>query len=66
MRTRTISQDRRLTLGKELMEHLGVRNGDKIELEFLPNNSIRLTAATSAKRSKTADQGERPQKSKPA
>ncbi len=63
MKTRTISQDRRLTLGKELMEHLSVRNGDKIELEFLPNGAIRLAAATSAKRSGQVD---RPQKSKPA
>jgi hypothetical protein len=41
----TISANNRLTLGEDLLTHLGVRPGGKLEFEMLPGGRISLCAA---------------------
>lgn len=66
MDTRIVNKDGRLTLGKELIDHLGVLPGEQIEAEFLPHGVIRLSAAPKAGQASARAQGGRGQKSKPA
>ncbi|MCP3732197.1 AbrB/MazE/SpoVT family DNA-binding domain-containing protein [Sphingomonas sp. MG17] len=40
----TISAKGQVTLRKELLQHLGVRPGDKISLDRLPNGELRVRA----------------------
>ena len=42
---RTISADRQVTLGKEILEHLGVKAGYKLDCKFLPDGRVVLRAA---------------------
>jgi uncharacterized RmlC-like cupin family protein len=65
MGDREVNKDSRLTLGNELMEHLGVRPGDKIEAEFLPHGAIRLSAAPKVEKSAAAKRDRENHKSKP-
>jgi AbrB family looped-hinge helix DNA binding protein len=41
----TITAKGQVTLRKEVLEHLGVKPGDKIEVEPLPNGRIEVKAA---------------------
>jgi bifunctional DNA-binding transcriptional regulator/antitoxin component of YhaV-PrlF toxin-antitoxin module len=45
MATLTVTADRRVTLRKEVLAHLGIRPGDKLELELLPEGRGLLRAA---------------------
>jgi hypothetical protein len=45
MGTLTVSAKGEVTLGKDLLEHLGVRPGEKITVEKLPGGRIELKAA---------------------
>ena len=41
----TVTSRRQVTLRKEVLQHLGVKPGDKIELELVPNATGILKAA---------------------
>jgi bifunctional DNA-binding transcriptional regulator/antitoxin component of YhaV-PrlF toxin-antitoxin module len=45
MSTLSINAKGHVTLGKDLLEHLGVRSGEKISVEKLPDGRIELKAA---------------------
>lgn len=45
MTTLTVTAKGQVTLRKELLEHLGVRPGDKIAIEKLPDGRIEARAA---------------------
>ena len=44
MTTLTVTAKGQVTLRKELLEHLGVKPGDKIEVEKLPNGRVQVSA----------------------
>jgi antitoxin PrlF len=44
MATLTVTKRGQVTLPKELLQHLGVQSGQKIELTLLPNGQIELSA----------------------
>ena len=44
MTTLTVTAKGQVTLRKELLEHLGVRPGDKIDVEMLPTGRIEVSA----------------------
>jgi bifunctional DNA-binding transcriptional regulator/antitoxin component of YhaV-PrlF toxin-antitoxin module len=44
MTTLTVTAKGQVTLGKELLEHLGVEPGEKIELELLPEGRASIQA----------------------
>jgi AbrB family looped-hinge helix DNA binding protein len=44
MTTLTVTAKGQVTLRKELLEHLGVKPGDKIEVEKLPSGRIEVSA----------------------
>ncbi len=41
----TVTEKGQVTLRKEVLRHLGVRPGDKIEVDMLPNGRIEARAA---------------------
>ena len=41
----TVTARGQITFGKDVLEHLGVRAGDKIELDRLPDGRVTLRAA---------------------
>lgn len=41
----TVTARGQVTFRKEVLQHLGIRSGDKIELEFLPDGRAELRAA---------------------
>jgi AbrB family looped-hinge helix DNA binding protein len=43
--TLTVNAKGQITLGKDLLEHLGVRPGEKITVEKLPDGRIEVRAA---------------------
>lgn len=45
MGTLSITAKGQLTLRKEIMRHLGVRAGDKVEVDILPNGGVAIRAA---------------------
>lgn len=45
MTTLTVTAKGQVTLRKNLMEHLGIRPGDKIEVDLLPDGRAELHAA---------------------
>ncbi len=45
MTTLTVTAKGQVTLRKNLLEHLGIRPGDKIEVDLLPNGRAELHAA---------------------
>jgi len=45
MSTLTVTARGQVTFRKEILEHLGVKNGEKIELSLLPNGRAELKAA---------------------
>jgi len=45
MSTLTVTSKGQVTLRKDLLEHLGVRSGDKISVEKLPDGRIEVKAA---------------------
>jgi AbrB family looped-hinge helix DNA binding protein len=48
MSTLTVTSKGQVTLRKDLLEHLGVRSGDKISVEKLPDGRIEVKAARPA------------------
>jgi len=50
MSTLTVTAKGQVTLRKDLLEHLGVRSGDKITVEKLPDGRIEVRAAQPAGR----------------
>ncbi len=44
MTTLTVTSKGQVTLRKDVLEHLGVRPGDKIEVEKLPSGRIQVSA----------------------
>jgi len=48
MSTLTVTAKGQVTLRKDLLEHLGVRSGDKITVEKLPDGRIEVRAAQPA------------------
>ena len=44
----TVTARGQVTFRKEVLQHLGIRSGDKIELEFLPDGRAELRAARPA------------------
>jgi len=46
--TLTVTAKGQVTFRKDVLQHLGVRPGDKIELDKLPDGRVSLTAARSA------------------
>ena len=48
MSTLTVTAKGQVTLRKDLLEHLGVRTGDKITVEKLPDGRIEVRAAQPA------------------
>jgi AbrB family looped-hinge helix DNA binding protein len=48
MGTLTVTTKGQVTLRKDLLEHLGVRPGDKITVDKLPNGRIEVKAARPA------------------
>ena len=44
----TVTARGQVTLRKDVLQHLGIRPGDKIELDFLPEGRIVLKAARPA------------------
>lgn len=44
MTTLTITAKGQITLGKEVLEHLGVKAGDRIDLRALPNARVEIQA----------------------
>lgn len=45
MPTLTVTSRGQVTFRREVLRHLGIRPGEKIELEALPNGELRLRAA---------------------
>jgi AbrB family looped-hinge helix DNA binding protein len=45
MSTLTVTAKGQITLGKDVLEHLGVRHGEKITVNKLPNGKIEVKAA---------------------
>lgn len=45
MSTLSVTAKGQVTLRKDLLKHLGVRPGDKIDLDMLPNGRIEVRAA---------------------
>lgn len=45
MGTLSITAKGQLTLRKEILRHLGVRAGDKVEVDILPNGGVAIRAA---------------------
>jgi bifunctional DNA-binding transcriptional regulator/antitoxin component of YhaV-PrlF toxin-antitoxin module len=45
MATLTVTQRGQVTFRKQVMEHLGVKPGDKIEIDLLPNGRGMIRAA---------------------
>jgi len=45
MTTLTVTARGQVTLGKEVLQHLGIRPGEKIELDLLPDGRGSLKAA---------------------
>lgn len=45
MSTLTVTARGQVTFRKDVLQHLGVRRGDRIELEKLPNGHVALRAA---------------------
>ncbi len=43
----TVTAKGQVTLRKELLQHLGVKPGDKIEADVLPNGKIQIHASSS-------------------
>ena len=41
----TVTARGQVTFRKEVLQHLGIKSGDRIELEFLPNGRAELRAA---------------------
>ena len=50
MATLTLTERGQVTLRKDVLKHLEVKPGDKLEMELLPNNEIRLRGARSSGR----------------
>jgi AbrB family looped-hinge helix DNA binding protein len=48
MSPRTVTAKGQVTLGKDLLEHLGVHPGDKIAVDKLPDGRIEVKAARPA------------------
>ena len=48
MSTLTVTAKGQVTLAKDLLEHLGVRSGDKLDAEKLPGGRIEVKAAQPA------------------
>jgi antitoxin PrlF len=48
MATLTVTARGQVTFRRDVLQHLGVRPGEKIELEKLPNGRVALTAARPA------------------
>ena len=48
MSTLTVTAKGQVTLGKDLLEHLGVRPGERIGVEKLPDGRIEVKAARPA------------------
>lgn len=42
--TLTVTANGRITLGKEVLEHLGVRPGGRVDVDLLENGRMRLQA----------------------
>ena len=49
MTAHIISAENQLTLSKDLLDHLGVRPGDKLEVHRLPGGRVQLMAARKGK-----------------
>ncbi|OYW61223.1 MAG: transcriptional regulator [Bosea sp. 12-68-7] len=45
MATLTVTERGQVTFRKEILQHLGIKPGDKIELELLPDGRAALSAA---------------------
>ncbi|GJD37049.1 hypothetical protein FMGBMHLM_3975 [Methylobacterium aerolatum] len=43
----TVTARGQVTFRREVLQHLGIKSGDRIELEFLPNGRAELRAARS-------------------
>jgi bifunctional DNA-binding transcriptional regulator/antitoxin component of YhaV-PrlF toxin-antitoxin module len=41
----TVTVRRQVLLREEVLQHLGIRPGDKVELDLLPNGRVQLRAA---------------------
>jgi AbrB family looped-hinge helix DNA binding protein len=52
MTTLTVTERGQITIRKEVLRHLGIKPGDKIELELLPDGKATMK---SARRKKTID-----------
>lgn len=50
MTTLTVTAKGQVTLGKELLSHLGVRPGDQIAVEILPSGGLEIRSAHPAGR----------------
>jgi antitoxin PrlF len=50
MGTLTVTAKGQITLRQDILQHLGVRPGDKVAVEKLPNGIIEVKAVTSAAR----------------
>ena len=57
MVTLTVTAKGQVTLKKDVLQHLGIRPGDKIELDLLPNGRGILKAARSSGTIKRDNQG---------
>lgn len=44
----TVTAKGQVTLRKEVLEHLGIRSGDKIEVDLLPGNEVKVHAVRPA------------------
>lgn len=49
MATLTIAANGRVAFPREVLQHLGIKRGEKIEVELLPGGSVILTAAHPAR-----------------
>jgi antitoxin PrlF len=49
MTTLTVTSKGQVTLRKEVLQHLGIKAGDKIEVDLLPENKVGLRAESSGK-----------------
>lgn len=45
MTLQTVTMKGQITLNRDLLQHLGVKPGGKINVDMLPNGELRLTAA---------------------
>lgn len=48
MATLTVTAKGQVTLRKELLKHLGVQPGERVEVDFLPGGQVQLQAAQAA------------------